>query len=327
MSKITIDLEAAVAAVIANTVVEGEPTRRQRANIDKAFVTILRLIAPRIRHFIRQYGLVAHWEDAEQCCAIAVHRAILGYDPAKAQFTTFVNWQIRGELQGLRFRLMTDQRPSAKKVAATTVSLSGVTSNVEGEERTLESMIEDEHALSRTEAAASDFLANAATTSLIDTFIDDLRTTSLEQLRRKPRAKRVAGLASAPRAAPMLRRSPTHGIDPADLVKLDEKLLRDRQIIERRVFDVATSCELDVEAGVTKERVRQITKRAAKAIAEIAERCPQFAVMTDRYVRHGSVASPVPRESGNRRQPSGRRNSPVVTGVDLGPCVTSETRH
>ncbi|NWN23219.1 sigma-70 family RNA polymerase sigma factor, partial [Escherichia coli] len=77
------------------------------------------LIAPRIRHFVRQYGLTAHWEDAEQCCAIAVHRAIETYDPAKAQFTTFVNWQIRGELQSLRFRLMTDQRPSARKVEAT----------------------------------------------------------------------------------------------------------------------------------------------------------------------------------------------------------------
>jgi len=79
MSKTTIALEAAVAAVLAqlpNT--EGLSAARQRANIDKAFAAILKLIAPRIRHFIRQYGLVSHWEDAEQCCAIAVHRALQG---------------------------------------------------------------------------------------------------------------------------------------------------------------------------------------------------------------------------------------------------------
>ena len=127
-SKTTIALENAVAIVIANTPEEGtRPTARQRATVDRAFAQILKLIAPRIRHFIRQYGLVAHWDDAEQCCAIAVHRAIQAYEPEKAQFTTFVNWQIRGELQSLRFRLMTDQRPSAKKVEATTVSLHNAT--------------------------------------------------------------------------------------------------------------------------------------------------------------------------------------------------------
>ncbi|MGE7971076.1 sigma factor, partial [Sphingomonas sp. NPDC092331] len=100
MSKITIALEAAVATVIENTPKDGAArTNRQRVYVDRAFAQILKLIAPRIRHFVRQYGLTAHWEDAEQCCAIAVHRAIESYDPTKAQFTTFVNWQIRGELQ------------------------------------------------------------------------------------------------------------------------------------------------------------------------------------------------------------------------------------
>lgn len=316
MSKITIALEAAVAAVRADTVVDGEPTRRQRANIDKAFVAILRLIAPRIRHFIRQYGLVGHWEDAEQCCAIAVHRAILGYDPEKAQFTTFVNWQIRGELQGLRFRLMTDQRPSAKKVAATTVSLNAVTSGSEGEENTLESMIVDEHALSRTESAASDFLANSATTSLIDAFIDDVRTTSLEQLRRAPRAKRVPGTVPTSRAAPALRRSPTHGIDPLDLEKLDEVLVRDRQIIERRLTEAEPSDALEVCASVTKERARQITKRATKTIAELAKTRPQFVVMAEYHGMNGTTRSQVTREVVSSRQQPGRSFSPSMLEID-----------
>ena len=84
MSKTTAVLEAAVAVVIENTPAgEVRQTARQRANADKAFAHILKLIAPRIRHFIRQYGLAAHWEDAEQCCAIGVHRAIQAYEPER----------------------------------------------------------------------------------------------------------------------------------------------------------------------------------------------------------------------------------------------------
>ncbi|MBB5716049.1 hypothetical protein FHS94_002906, partial [Sphingomonas aerophila] len=80
MSKTTVALEAAVAVVIENTPTDDiRQTARQRANADKAFAHILKLIGPRIRHFIRQYGLAAHWEDAEQCCAIGVHRAIQAY--------------------------------------------------------------------------------------------------------------------------------------------------------------------------------------------------------------------------------------------------------
>jgi RNA polymerase sigma-32 factor len=282
MSKTTIALEAAVAAVIAQMPpADGLSSRRQRANVDKAFVTILKLIAPRIRHFIRQYGLVSHWEDAEQCCAIAVHRAIMGYDPAKAQFTTFVNWQIRGELQSLRFRVMTDQRPSAKKVDATTVSLHTVTSNGEGEEATLESVLEDDGALARTEAGASDYLAHAATASLVEEFIDHQRAAAIEQLRKRARPKRIARTEPIDHGAAMLRRPRTHGICPIELEKLEQKLCRDKEIVERRVFDVATLDELGTNTGVTKERVRQITKRASRTIAELASTHPRFAMMAE----------------------------------------------
>jgi hypothetical protein len=282
MSKTTIALEAAVAAVIAQMPkADGLSTARQRANVDKAFVIILKLIAPRIRHFIRQYGLVSHWEDAEQCCAIAVHRAIMGYDPEKAQFTTFVNWQIRGELQSLRFRVMTDQRPSAKKVDATTVSLHTVTSNGDGEEATLESVLEDDGALARTEAGASDYLAHAATASLVEEFIDHQRAAAIEQLRKRARPKRVARTEPVDHGAAMLRRPRTHGVCPIELEKLEQKLCRDKEIVERRVFDVATLDELGINTGVTKERVRQITKRASRTIAELASNHPRFAMMAE----------------------------------------------
>lgn len=278
MSKITIALEAAVATVIENTPADGNRTNRQRVYVDRAFAQILKLITPRIRHFIRQYGLVAHWDDAEQCCAIAVHRAIEAYDPAKAQFTTFVNWQIRGELQSLRFRLMTDQRPSAKKVEATTVSLNALVTGTDGEEMSPETLIEDEEALARTEAAASDYLADGAIASLVDAYVDHLRKVGIEALRRRPRPKREE--AALRREGPRFRTA-THGIDPAELEKLEAKLARDREIVARRVFQASTLDDLSLETGVTKERVRQITKRAAKTIADIAAADPRFAVMAE----------------------------------------------
>ncbi|MBA17833.1 MAG: RNA polymerase subunit sigma-70 [Sphingomonas sp.] len=277
MSKVTIALEAAVASALENMPKDGEQTRRQRANVDRAYAEILKLIAPRIRHFIRQYGLNAHWEDAEQCCAIAVHRAIQAYDPAKAQFTTFINWQIRGELQSLRFRLMTDQRPSAKKVEATTVSLSALASSADGEEMSPETLIEDEFAQERTEAAASDYLADNAIEALVDAYVDHLRKVGIEQLHRRPRPKRRERL---PSDAPRLRVA-THGIDPEELEKLEAKLERDREIVLRRVFDAATLDDLSNDTGVTKERVRQITKRATKAMADLAAADPRFAVMAE----------------------------------------------
>jgi len=277
MSKTTAALEAAVATVIENSPRDTPRTTRQRANIDRAFASILKLIAPRIRHFIRQYGLSGHWEDAEQCCAIAVHRAIESYDPAKAQFTTFVNWQIRGELQSLRFRLMTDQRPSAKKVEATTISLNALLAG-DTEDVTGEMSIEDDQALDRTEAGASDYLAESAMGTLIDAYIDHLRQVGLEQLRRRPRAKRKPDAARAP--GPRFKTA-THGIDPAQLDKLEEKLARDRDIVARRVFQTTTLDGLSSDTGVTKERVRQITKTATRTIAELIATDPRFAMMAD----------------------------------------------
>jgi len=277
MSKITIALEEAVAAILSETKVpETERTSRQRANIDRAFVRILKLIAPRIRHFIRQYGLVAHWEDAEQCCAIAVHRAIHSYDPEKAQFTTFINWQIRGELQGLRFRLMADQRPSARKVAATTVSMHGISSSIDGEEMSLESIIEDEDALARTEMAASDYLARSATAALLDDFVKTSRTTAVAQLLKRPVPKRRP--ADASQALDLAgRKARTSVADATEVAKIEANLLRDRAIIEGRLFDMASGGEQD---GVSQERARQISKRAATVMAHLSQTNPRFALMT-----------------------------------------------
>jgi hypothetical protein len=254
MSKTTDLLEVAVAVVIENTPTgEVRQTNRQRANVDKAFARILTLIAPRIRHFIRQYGLVSHWDDAEQVCAIAVHRAIAAYDPEKAKFTTFVNWQIRGELQGLRFRLMADQRPSAKKVSAATVSLDALAMGMDGEDGVHEFLIEDESALPSTEAAASSFMAEGTAQALLDAYVDHLRDVGTSHLLRA-RAKTGA-------------RAKT--LDTAEAAKLEERIQRDREIVEHHLFNADEAAELP--SDLTRERLRQITRRASKIISELAE--------------------------------------------------------
>jgi hypothetical protein len=254
MSKTTDLLEAAVAVVIENTPAgEVRQTNRQRANVDKAFARILTLIAPRIRFFIRQYGLVMHWDDAEQVCAIAVHRAIAAYNAEKAKFTTFVNWQIRGELQGLRFRLMADQRPSAKKVSATTVSLDALTMSAESEDGVHEFLIEDEGALFSTEAKASSIMAEGTAQALLDVYVDHLREVGTSHLLRT-RAKTGAGAKT---------------LDAGEFAKLEERIQRDREIVKHHLFNAEEAGELP--SDLTRERLRQITRRASKIISELAK--------------------------------------------------------
>jgi RNA polymerase sigma-32 factor len=278
MSKTTTAIEAAVQTILAQ-ISSGDvpPSARQRAAVDKAFTQIMRLIAPRVRHFIRQYGLTNYWEDAEQVCAIAVHRGIQTYDQEKAQFTTFVNWLIRGELQSLRFRLMTDQRPSARKVEATTISLQALSIGEDGEDGGLEVLIEDENALPLTEAAASDYLAASAMRSMTDSYVDHLRKVGLSQLSRRTRPRKNG---SAPHEAENRPRLKIHSIDPDELEKLDLRLSRNRSLVEQKLFEIAEPVEQDDQA-ITKERMRQITKRAAKTIAEIAQSDPKFLIMTE----------------------------------------------
>ena len=88
---------------------------------DRAFARRAALAAPRIRYFTRSYGLSDVAEDAAQVCAIALHRAAERYDPARARFTTYVNWQLRAELQALRLRLHGDQRSAGRRHISATL--------------------------------------------------------------------------------------------------------------------------------------------------------------------------------------------------------------
>jgi RNA polymerase sigma-32 factor len=167
-------------------------------------------------------------------------------------------------------------------VEATTVSLHQTTSGADGEETTLESILVDQDALARTESGASDYLARAATECLIDEFVNKGRGAALEQLRRR-QPKRA--LAKAQADGPRLK-SAMIGVDPAEVEKVEQQFARDREILLKRVFgDVSEEVELD--AGVTKDRIRQIGKRASKVMAELAETEERFAVMADYRGQNG----------------------------------------
>ena len=335
MSKSTEALEVAVAEVIANMNSDGSRgSARQRANIDRAFVRILKIAAPRIRHFIRQYGLAAHYEDAEQVCAIAVHRAIEAYDPTKAKFTTFLNWQIRGELQSLRFRLMTDQRPSARKVEAVTVALTTGSSTEDGEETSLEALIEDEEALDRTEQSASDHLSEQTCKALVDAYIEAERKAGIEQLRKRARSRRPdRDIRETRPDLPVSFRAHAAGPDAAELASLHERLERDRAIIERSMFSGDTKLALSLDTSLTRERIRQIVRRASKTMAQIVRTDPRFAMLAEQAglaiesapaKRPATAAAPAGMLPA-MHQPNNRVvtvSRPVESDIDRKRCIT-----
>lgn len=101
------------------------------------------------------------------------------------------------------------------------------------------------------------------------------RTAAVEQLRRQ-QPKRA--LAKARAAGPRLK-SALIGIDPAEIARIDDQLERERRILEGRVFGDELDGEIAPE--LTKDRVRQIGKRAARLMAELAAVHPRFQVMAD----------------------------------------------
>lgn len=79
MSVTTDALEREVAAI---RTIPQDRNARMAQRRDRHCARIMQLIAPRVRHFTRVYGLLDMADDAEQACAIGVHRAICDYDPA-----------------------------------------------------------------------------------------------------------------------------------------------------------------------------------------------------------------------------------------------------
>jgi Sigma-70 region 2 len=249
MSTITDALEAEVAGFCAvRRAAAGRTLHpRERAAMDRHFARLLRLIAPRIRHFTRAYGLVDVADDAAQACAIGLFRAIEAFDPLRARFTTFVNWQLRGELQGLRFRLRHDSRESARKAGAVTVSLDALGDAADGWQ------IADADALARTEALAAETMARRACGRLLDDHYALTRRMALHQIER--RAHPRAGAAVRPGT-----------IDPRESGRIEARLRRERAIVSAHILgdgeDIATGDRH------TPEQRRQIVRRTLRALAE-----------------------------------------------------------
>lgn len=165
-------LETAVKDYIqARTALEAVPGARARIDADRAFARLAALAAPRIRYFTRSYGLSDVAEDAAQVCAIALHRAAEHYDPARARFTTYVNWQLRAELQALRLRLHGDQRSAGRRHVIATMSLDAL--QADG----ADDWLVDPAAEAATEAAARDSLAALVADRLVSEWASRRRAT------------------------------------------------------------------------------------------------------------------------------------------------------
>ncbi|MBU1824925.1 MAG: RNA polymerase subunit sigma-70 [Alphaproteobacteria bacterium] len=164
-------LEAAVTDFIqARTALDAVPSARARVLADRAFARLAALAAPRIRYFTRSYGLADVADDAAQVCAIALHRAAERYDPARARFTTYVNWQLRAELQALRLRLHGDQRSAGRRHVTATLSLDAL--QADG----ADDWLVDPIAEAATEAAAGDSLADLVADRLVSEWAARRRT-------------------------------------------------------------------------------------------------------------------------------------------------------
>lgn len=175
MSAISDQLEAQVSRLARMSVNgRGDPDLRY----DREFSALFRMLHSRIGYLIGQYGLSDMRDDAEQVCAIAIHRALESYDRRKAQFTTHVTWMIRGELQSLRHRVRLDQRKSARTAGIRTLSLEAMSlPDADGAQSTAAFEIVDDQA----EAAMQSTVANAMARRSLARLMQQIGSPDLEQ--------------------------------------------------------------------------------------------------------------------------------------------------
>ncbi|SBV34505.1 Sigma-70 region 2 [uncultured Sphingopyxis sp.] len=220
-------LEQAVTDYIrARTACDAAPGARARAAADRAFARLAALAAPRIRYFTRSYGLADVADDAAQVCAIALHRAAERYDPARARFTTYVNWQFRAELQALRHRLHGDQRCAGRRQVAAMLSLEALAD--EG----MDERLADSAAEEAVERGAADRLAGLTA----DRLVADWASRREKALLRTPRGAAAPARVRVKLRAEgaLIRRQLTHAEAP--LERLGEA---DRHIVRRAFADMA----------------------------------------------------------------------------------------
>lgn len=234
-------MEREVSAIREITVMAAqdrrEPDLRERIAIDRHFAALMHLLGGRIHNLTRVYGLMDMQDDARQVCAIGIHRAIAAYDPFQARFTTFVTWQLRGELQSLRHRVRLDQRDSARNAGIRTVPIDQQSSAG----KTHACVIIDADALAKTESGASRLMAARCADALLDEWEDAMRARDADACDR----------ASGQTAAPSL---------PAN-----RKLASERRIVTRFLNDQPEPVS---ESGLTTEQKRQVTRRVLRHCAQ-----------------------------------------------------------
>lgn len=242
-------LESHVAAIRLLKVRARRSTPRSRVECDRHFAALMELLSPRIRYLTQRYGLTDMVEDAGQACAIGVHRALQKYDPAKARFTTFVTWQLRGELQALRHRVRLDQRDSAKTAGARTQSLDAPC-RVDG--LSLGETLPDPDGTGRTESGARAAMAERTAEMLFEDYTGHMRELAFRRLDRQARPGEMHA---------------------EDMAEVERTLARERAILEH--FVLGRDDPLD-DGGMTAEQKRQVVRRASRHIAGRAATMPQF---------------------------------------------------
>lgn len=217
-------LETAVTDYIqARTALDMAPGARARTRADRAFARLAELAAPRIRYFTRRYGLSDVADDAAQVCAIALHRAAERYDPARARFTTYVNWQLRAELQALRLRLHGDQRSAGRRHVTATLSLEAMQADGDDD------WLIDPAAEAATEQRAADGLAMLAADRLVADWATRRRATMSRSARHTD--ARIEARVAAEQA--LVRHQLT-------VTETTERLSEsDRHIVRRALADIA----------------------------------------------------------------------------------------
>lgn len=220
-------LETAVTDYIrARAALDAAPGASARLLADRSFARLAAVAAPRVRYFTRRYGLADAAEDAAQVCAIALHRAAERYDPARARFTTYVNWQFRAELQALRHRLQGDQRCAGRRQMAAMLSLEALAD--EG----MDERLADSAAEEAVERGAADRLARL----IADRLVADWASRREKALLRTPRGAAAPARVRAKLRAEsaLIHRQLTHAETPVE--RLGEA---DRHIVRRAFADMA----------------------------------------------------------------------------------------
>lgn len=169
--------KAALGLLQALAQAEEHPGPRARYAVDGAINLLYALVARRVRTLVHRHGLGSIAEDAEQACLIALVDAVRRWDPARSSFATWLGWQLRAVLAGLRRQWHGDSRSSCGRTRAATLSID------DGhDEFSPSTWLADPGAEEDVERGAADWLAIRCADRLASDCPDDARAAWLARL-------------------------------------------------------------------------------------------------------------------------------------------------